>query len=239
MSTILFENINDTYCRGKCGPFNVIFMISNGYINATKVVAKGSTKNGKKKELYSWKENASTTDFIREAAKEMKLTEDDMIIIKTGGQISEIRGSYVHPILMTHIAYWVSPSFAVKVCSWIEEWKCFSVKNEFGYFNALTHLKMYSANNREKEVQTELHDKLGGKIEVKTPVGRIDLLTKHKLIEIKKYDDWKNALGQLIAYSTYYPDRQKYMYLFGVDDRDTVVIKEICKSNDIKMVVYD
>ena len=38
-----------------------------------------------------------------------------MTNILTGGQNSDLRGTYVHPKLITHIASWVSPAFAWKV----------------------------------------------------------------------------------------------------------------------------
>lgn len=80
---------------------------------------------------------------------------------------------------------------------------------------------------------------MSGKIEVKTPVGKIDLLTNDTVIEIKTYRNWKCALGQLIACGTFYPKRTKQMCLFDVGDNKIKYIKKICNKNDIELVIYD
>jgi hypothetical protein len=107
------------------------------------------------------------------------------------------------------------------------------------YFEALSSLDAYNNNNKEKSIQKKIHKQLGGEIEAGTPIGDIDLLTDDKLIEIKSYDDWKCGLGQIIAYSTFYPDREKHLYLFDVGDNKITIVKKICKNNDIRLTVYD
>lgn len=67
----------------------------------------------------------------------------------------------------------------------------------------------------EKGRQKALHRVVGGDMEVPTLVGRIDILTPTELIEVKTVRDWKAALGQLIAYSFFYPDHILRMHLFG------------------------
>jgi len=54
---------------------------------------------------------------------------------------------------------------------------------------------------------------------IKTPVGYIDVLTDTKIIEVKQINLWKHALGQVKCYGYYYPDKQKWIYLFN--QRDT------------------
>ncbi|AFX93006.1 putative KilA-N domain-containing protein [Megavirus courdo11] len=128
----------------------------------------------------------------------------------------EIRGTYVHPILLTSIANWISPLFAVKISVWIEEWKKYSLKNSVKYYNALSKLESNSNNNKEKIIQKTLQSELGGEIEVKTKYGYIDLLTNDKIIEIKSYETWKHALGQILIYSDEYENKNKCVYLFDV-----------------------
>jgi hypothetical protein len=130
----------------------------------------------------------------------------------------------------------VSPKFAVKVGIWIEEWKKYSDKNLLDYYDALSDLEPFNHNNKKKLIQKKLHKKYGGQIEVTTQVGDIDLLTDDLLIEIKTYDNWKCALGQLIAYSTFYPNRDKCMYLFDIGDKDVKIIKKICNKENIKFM---
>jgi hypothetical protein len=69
--------------------------------------------------------------------------------------------------------------------------------------------------NLEARICKILQSKLGGLIEVSTPVGRIDLLTNTEIIEVKRFSDWKAALGQILVYSAFYPEHQKRIHLFG------------------------
>ncbi|AZL89611.1 KilA-N domain-containing protein [Megavirus baoshan] len=218
---VIYENINDKYSYGKLGDFNVIIMKKNGYVNATNLC-----KNIKK-EFYHWKENKNSKELINELKKFFNEENEYMITI-TGGKNTKIRGTYVHPILLTNIANWISPLFAVKIGIWIEEWKKYSLKNLVKYYDALSKLESNSNNNKEKIIQKTLQSELGGETEVKTKYGYIDLLTDDKIIEIKSYETWKHALGQILIYSDEYENKNKYVYLFDVPNN--------IKLNNIKRI---
>lgn len=70
-------------------------------------------------------------------------------------------------------------------------------------------------NRVENKIRDRLHVTLGGLVEVNTPAGRIDLLTQTEVIEVKYIKDWKAALGQVLAYSGFYPQHLKRLHLFG------------------------
>ena len=74
---------------------------------------------------------------------------------------------------------------------------------------------MPAACNAEITVRDCLASKLNGQVEVSTPVGSIDILTSSEVIEVKKVNLWKTALGQVLAYSNYYPEHNKRIHLFG------------------------
>ena len=69
--------------------------------------------------------------------------------------------------------------------------------------------------NIELTIRDRLKAELGGEVEVITAVGRIDLLTSTEAIEIKNIDDWKEALGKILAYSSFFPEHNKRIHLFG------------------------
>uniref|UniRef100_A0A6G6ADR0 KilA-n domain-containing protein n=1 Tax=Borely moumouvirus TaxID=2712067 RepID=A0A6G6ADR0_9VIRU len=115
----------------------------------------------------------------------------------------------------------------------------YSVDNNFKYYKELCNLKPSSICTKEKEIQLDLQKKYKGQIEVKTKSGRIDLLTDKYLIEIKDYYDWKNAVGQLMVYSTYYTEKIKCIYLFNVGTNDTKEIIKVCKKYDIVVKIYN
>lgn len=91
----------------------------------------------------------------------------------------------------------------------------------------------YKSDNKETFYQNLLHKELGGKKEVNTPAGRIDLLTDTELIEIKKYEKWKSAIGQLLSYSHFYPAHKKILALFGNSDKNNKSLTTICEELDI------
>ncbi len=72
-----------------------------------------------------------------------------------------------------------------------------------------------SSTVKEHEVRDSLSRRLGATIEVPTPSGSIDVLSKNEVIEVKHYRAWKNAIGQVIAYSFYYPSHKKRVHLFA------------------------
>jgi len=228
---VCIVKINDDFSYGKYGEFCMIIKNSNGYMNATNLCKEAG------KEFFHWKANSISKEFIKETMLYLNMSIDELIITITGGQNTTIRGSYIHPLLITHVACWCGPNFALKVSIWIEEWKKYSMHNEMEYWNAMANIKASKNLTKEKQIQTRLQEKLGGTIEVKTISGKIDLLTETQLIEIKEYSNWKCAIGQLIAYSMEYPDKDKIMYLFDVPD-DNIMnhIKLICNNINIAVI---
>ena len=236
---VIFKDINDDYAWGKYGNFKVIMMKENGYINATKLCAEATTKNGNKKELKHWKANTDTKVIMDEISFEVGIPHDQLSITITGGKLTIIRGTYVHPMLITPIANWISPKFAIRLGIWIEEWKNYSEENFSKYYDELANLEASQNSCKEFTIKNILKKKYKGKTEVPTEMGYIDLLTNNLLIEIKCYDNWKCALGQLIAYSIEYPNKKKCMYLFNVSVKKTSHIEKVCRLNNIKLMIYD
>lgn len=81
----------------------------------------------------------------------------------------------------------------------------------------------------------------GAKKEVRTPAGNIDLLTDHFLYEMKQVEKWKEAIGQLVAYGTYYPNHKKVLVVFGTFDEwenREEVICEVAASAGISRVSF-
>lgn len=208
---------------------DVILLKENNYINATKFCR----KNGK--DFYDWQRLNNTKDIIFEV--ENIINKPSIIKITTKDNIS--RGSYVHPYLLTHIGGWISPKFQVNVLHWIGQWEKFNLENSLLYNREITNLKVLENTNTEKKIRDELHNNIGGKIEVKTPAGKIDLLTKEELIEIKEYNNWKCGIWQLIAYGNYKKGRKLCLYLFAIrsDKRINKVIQNVCDKNNIKLII--
>jgi len=235
---ICFEKINEQFSIRSCGDFPVIIADQNGYVNATKLCQEIAKKNGSKKVLKEFFKTDRNKKIVKSVSLYTNINVKDLtFIIKTS--INKIRGTYVHSLLMIHIGMWLGSNFAVEISKWIEEWKLYSPKNEIRFQKALTNIESDHNSLRERNIQKILHRKFGGEIEVKIDAGFIDLLTEKYLIEIKCYDNWKAAAGQLRVYSLRYPDRKKMMYLFDVPKNNILdVILEYCAEDDICLRIH-
>jgi predicted DNA-binding protein YlxM (UPF0122 family) len=92
-----------------------------------------------------------------------------------------------------------------------------------------------TSRSLEAQIRDRLHQEYGGKIEVQTNHGPIDLLTATELIEIKRIEDWKTGFGQVLAKSPAYPQHGKRLHLFGNSDRTLRNIKACCKEFEINV----
>ncbi|WP_157979240.1 hypothetical protein [Rhodoferax ferrireducens] len=75
------------------------------------------------------------------------------------------------------------------------------------------------------------------RVEVHTPVGFIDLLCPASIVEVKSISKWKQALGQLLAYSAYYPDHSKSLHLYGSDTNTQNLDEQmfICRQLNVSL----
>ena len=117
ITNLAYESINEKYSKAKYGDFDVIMDITNGYINASKLCIDGG------KHMKAWLRNDNNKELIKSFEEIIKgsaqICADLMIVINTG--INELRGTYVHLLLIPHIASWVSPLFAYKVSKIVNE----------------------------------------------------------------------------------------------------------------------
>lgn len=201
---------------------------ADNFINASKLCK----DNGKKISL--WIRLKSTKALI-----ELLEIELDKKVIDY--KVSSKYGVWIHPRLAISLSQWISPSFAIKVSEWMEEWKS-SEGNEDKFDIAVSELSKHKNDKligEEKRIQLKLKQQLGAKIEVKTPVGNIDLLTSEHIIEVKKFNQWKHALGQILCYSNYYPNHKKQIYLYeNESEKDLEIMKSICKGFGVEVIYY-
>lgn len=91
-----------------------------------------------------------------------------------------------------------------------------------------------SQDGEEKRVRDRLQKLIGGIAEAETPVGRVDLLTDTEVIEVKRVEDWKGGLGQVLAYQTFYSSHKARLHLFGCC-AEKVVIEQVCSGFDVSV----
>ena len=172
----------------------------------------------------------------------VQLCTSPLYMITTGP--NNLRGTYVHPDLLLPIATWISPIVFLKVNKILNLWRSQSQENELRFHQDIGDaLREGLCLFNNKDTELVIRDKIAleedGKIEVKTPVGFIDVLTDTKIIEVKSEHLWKHALGQIKCYGYYYPNHQKCIYLFNSTkdiDIDTDIkntINSICLHENV------
>ena len=88
---------------------------------------------------------------------------------------------------------------------------------------------------KEFNYQKYCLEKYGGRREVPVAgIGIIDLLTKDFVIEVKKVSQWKAALGQVLAYSTKYPNKKRKLILTPETCAyNKRTIEQVCSNYDV------
>ena len=109
LNQIIYESIDENYGFGKYGDFQVIIRKKDGYINATKLCKDGG------KELKHWKETQYNTILFQKYTTIIGVDKSTPIMETNISGHLHTRGTYVHPILIPHIASWVSAEFAIRV----------------------------------------------------------------------------------------------------------------------------
>jgi len=194
--------------------------LRDGYLSATDMC------KANRKMINDYCRLQETKEFLDELAVDTGYPVIQLIQIKKGGNKHQ-QGTWVHPRVAFHLAVWLSPRFLVKVSNWIEEWQKYSQENQAKYQHEINNLVPSKQSQKEKEIQLRHAELLCGQMEVETPVGRIDILTESRLIEIKNITNWKDGVGQLICYGHFYPDHEKWLYLFDCEDTPEEVRQRI------------
>jgi prophage antirepressor-like protein len=70
---------------------------------------------------------------------------------------------------------------------------------------------------RESYVRDTVASQVQGQKEYETPCGRADVVSDDAVIEIKIWKHWKHALGQVLAYGTFMPNKSKEIRLFAAE----------------------
>lgn len=86
-------------------------------------------------------------------------------------------------------------------------------------------------------IKEKLARKLGGKKDVNTTIGFIDILTDDEVIEVEGAENWQRALGKILSYEEYYPRHQKTIYLFGELGAKEEIIWRVCTKYNIEVIL--
>ena len=116
LADIAYEQIDGNFWYGSYGVFRVVIMKDCGFINASRLCDNGG------KELKYWYANQGSKDLLQCLAAKLGESSIDCVVIrklvKTFNQTEiekVISGTYYHPLIIPHIACWISPEYALRV----------------------------------------------------------------------------------------------------------------------------
>jgi hypothetical protein len=113
MSAVTFIPITSEYARSTYADFEVVVQMSTGYINASKLCGLAMTKAGKQKEFSRWQRNDTAQRLISAVAKELGMI-PSMLLREVRDVCIQLRGTYVHHMLVLDIITWADAAFYVK-----------------------------------------------------------------------------------------------------------------------------
>jgi hypothetical protein len=102
--------------EGIIGKLRMAMTTDHRLVNVTDIMkASGSSMR-----ISHWRSLPWSSKCIEVLAAQLKITEDDILVIKKGGDSRLEQGTWAHPRLAIIIAQWISPVFAVHVSGLIE-----------------------------------------------------------------------------------------------------------------------
>ena len=186
---IIFEKINDKFSYGRYGPFNVIMISKNGYINATKLC-----QLDEKKRFTDWKANKRSKMLISELSKLFNISENELIININGGSNTKISGTYVHPEIILDIALWISLKFRLIVSKIIKKNFSRNVMKEKKKLMKKCKEKDEKINTLSKKIDKQSSEMKKQTFEMKQQTKKIDtLLDKNNQLLDENKDISKNV----------------------------------------------
>ena len=232
IAKLAYEKINDRYSMATYLGLKCIMDMTTGYINATKFCSLASDESKRF-------DNYIRSDRYKKLFDYMKTCphyRGDLSIRITDGD-NELRGLYLHTDLLLDLSSWISPVILIKTTKILNELRIVCDDNEIRRLNKDNRqsVDMFFCDDIKCVIIDNISIEEKGQVGVETKVGFIDVLNNNKIIVVEKYNLWKCALGQIKSYGYFYPNRQKWIYLYGIKNTDNVreLINDICNSENV------
>lgn len=205
--------------RGDDGQMITEMRLSDGYISATKMCQSA----GKMWGHYNAVEGNQA--FRIALAASIGSPVEALVQSILDGSL-HLRGTWVHPRIATHLAMWISTEFEVKVSGWIEKARQILQYIDWDYKRSLANLKpRKDSDTVEAAVRDHLAQQETGQVEVTCDHGRVDVLTRSEVIEVKRGSRYLHALGQVLRYAESFPEHRKRVHLILEADQDDLLLK--------------
>lgn len=217
--------------RGDDGQLITEMRLSDGYISATKMCLSA----GKNMSDYTRLQN--TKDFLVTLADRLGQSKLSLTTRCETGPVAG-GGTWVHPMVATNLAMWISTDFEVKVSQWIEHARQVLPHVNRDYKQSLANLKPRRVNEAlEANVRDRLAEREKGQVEVQCEYGIVDVVTSSEIVEVKRSKNYLHALGQVLGYGESFPEHKKRVHLILEDSEEDLLsrAKRICSRHDVSV----
>ena len=138
--------------------FSIIFRITDGYVNATKLCAIGTTKGGSQKAFSSWGCQRRVVELKQKVSIACGVPVDKLTEVVQCGKHIDVSGTYVHPVLFVHIASWISADFAISVNNMLKAWRAITPDNEQTYWGNMVHCLSQPSHVDDDEIEANISE---------------------------------------------------------------------------------
>lgn len=174
------------YIEGKYGNYNIIIMSSNGYINATELCLSHN------KRFNTWR-------YTKKNKRLIKYVSNSLIKISNSNTFN---GIYVHPLLLPHIVFWLSPTTTISSNTSSQE-KQDNIEEDYKVWNDYKarhriQMEAYDKQRIEQNIKIEeLHKKINRiRIQADEYVARKSIYDEYKQIH-DTYESFKEQCKQI------------------------------------------
>jgi hypothetical protein len=103
-----------------------------------------------------------------------------------------------------------------------------------------------ASGSREKLWQVALATNVGGKRERKIEVGKIDIETDTEVYEVERQDNWKEGMGQALAYATETQKKAVLALISSAQGPQNMqqrsrerfdFVYDICATNNVRLLI--
>ncbi|GAQ92738.1 hypothetical protein KFL_011150060 [Klebsormidium nitens] len=215
--------------RGDDGRMITEMRLSDGYVSATKMCQSAG------KNMSDYMRLQSTEEFMVQLANTLGCSRTFLVNRCETGPVTK-RVTWIHPMVATNLAVWISTDFEVKVSIWLEHARRRLPGIDRDYRIALANLKPQRGNGTiEADVRDRLAEVENGQVEVLCDYGRVDVLTASSIIEVKQSKYYLHALGQVLGYAESFPQHRKRIHLIMPSDDEELLsrAKRVCGKHGV------
>lgn len=193
----------------------------NKYINGTKICAKYN------KRIVNWSCSRITSIIESHIIKNMAAPKDiDLtFVVSYSPTLSEIFGTYIHPLLFNSLMIWINPAYILNITQKLNAmYKENTLLEKAAQNNQIKQTICIDLDNRIKGIQKILLSTAykGCLSNVECLNMRLDILTSDAVIKIVPYTKVASIIGNMLLCAEYYPNDHIILFVYDVPENNNM-----------------